>query len=208
VYGWVLDAGARLEASGRGLFAETWRVLADHAGFVAEHSPERDSGIWEVRDTPCHYVHSKVMAWVALDRAITLARTHRARPRVVQRWHEARDAIRSELGTAGDLIYRYQPGTDGLAGGEAAFLPCSFWVAHALARAGRAEEAAGRLESLVARGGDLGLFPEEVDPSTGGALGNYPQALSHSSFVRAALALRPDHGGADHGASNSPSAAP
>jgi GH15 family glucan-1,4-alpha-glucosidase len=186
------------------------------------------------------------MAWVALDRAITLAQGHRARPSTVRRWQRAREqiraqidaagfdhdrrtytrafddrnldaalalvgplgfdrpdspqalgtleAIRSELGASGELIFRYQPGDDGLEGGEAAFLPCSFWVAHALAGAGRYEAAAEMLEALTPIGGDLGLFPEEVDPSTGRLLGNFPQALSHSSFVRAALAARDDHG--------------
>jgi GH15 family glucan-1,4-alpha-glucosidase len=100
------------------------------------------------------------------------------------------DAIRSELGASGPLLYRYQPGDDGLEGGEGAFLPCSFWLAQGLAHAGRVEDAAQVLEQLTSFASPLGLFAEEADPSTGDLLGNHPQALTHSSFVLAALALR------------------
>lgn len=258
VYGWVLDAGHRLDTGGHRLFAETWRVLADHADFVAEHWPEPDSGIWEVRDQPRHYVHSKVMAWTALDRAIALADAHRTRARRVRRWFAARDAIRdqvttsgfdqqratftrayddpgldaalslvgvlgfedpdspavlgtlaaiqSQLGASGPLLYRYTAGADGLDGGEGAFLPCSFWLAHALAAAGQADDAGQMLTDLKKFGGTLGLFPEEIDPSTGSALGNYPQALTHSSLVRACIALRDAQ--RPQGVSSAPSAAP
>jgi GH15 family glucan-1,4-alpha-glucosidase len=80
------------------------------------------------------------------------------------------DAIRAELG-AGPLIHRYR-GEDGLPGEEGAFLPCSFWLAGALARLGRAEEAAEMLEALFAFANDVGLYAEEVDPGDGTLLGN------------------------------------
>ncbi len=258
VYGWVLDAGQRLDDGGHPLFGEMWRVLADHADFVAAHWAEPDSGIWEVRGPPRQYVHSKVMAWAALDRAVTLSRSYRTRARRIQRWLLARDAvrdhvmasgfdprrstflrayddrgldaalalvgvlgfdapdsaralgtlkaIRSELTASGSLLYRYAPGQDNLDGGEGAFLPCSFWFVHALAAAGRVDDAGEMLEELTNFGGDLGLFPEEIDPSTGEPLGNYPQALTHSSFVRAALAVRDAQRG--QGTSSRPSAVP
>jgi GH15 family glucan-1,4-alpha-glucosidase len=43
---------------------------------------------------------------------------------------------------------------------------------------------------LLARANSLGLYAEEMDPTTGAYLGNYPQALSHAALVQAALALR------------------
>ena len=100
------------------------------------------------------------------------------------------DAIRDELSAGGPLLYRYPPGRDGLPGTEGAFLPCSFWLVQALARTGRRAEAIELFEALLDRGTALGLFAEEMDPTTGAHLGNFPQALTHAALVSAALALR------------------
>jgi GH15 family glucan-1,4-alpha-glucosidase len=99
------------------------------------------------------------------------------------------DVIRRRLGAGGPLLYRYPPGTDGLAGGEGAFLPCSFWLVQALARSGRVGEAEALFDELASLGGPLGLYGEEMDPATGEHLGNYPQALTHAALVQAALTL-------------------
>lgn len=88
----------------------------------------------------------------------------------------------------GPFVDRYR-NEDGLAGREGAFLMCSFWMVHALALAGRRDEALGRFEALARLAGSLGLFSEEVDPVSGRALGNFPQALTHLAHVGAALAL-------------------
>jgi GH15 family glucan-1,4-alpha-glucosidase len=77
-----------------------------------------------------------------------------------------------------------------LAGGEGAFLPCSFWLAQALAATGRVEEAAELFDRLIGLASPLGLYAEEMDPSTHAHLGNFPQALTHAALVQAALALR------------------
>jgi GH15 family glucan-1,4-alpha-glucosidase len=99
------------------------------------------------------------------------------------------DAIRNRLTAGGPLLYRYPPGDDGLLGGENAFLPCSFWLVRALAETGRADDAAAVFSDVLALGTPLGLFAEELDPATGAHLGNFPQALSHSALIDAALAL-------------------
>ena len=99
------------------------------------------------------------------------------------------DAIRRQLGAGGPLLCRYPPGTDGLAGGEGAFLPCSFWLVEALARTGRTGEAEALLHELLTLGGPLGLYGEEMDPATGDHIGNFPQALTHAALVQATLAL-------------------
>jgi GH15 family glucan-1,4-alpha-glucosidase len=97
-------------------------------------------------------------------------------------------AVRGRLESHG-LLYRYPPGGDGLPGGEAAFGICSFWLAEFLARAGRVEEALAQFERILAFANDLGLYGEEIDPRTGAALGNFPQAFTHVGLISAALAL-------------------
>lgn len=99
------------------------------------------------------------------------------------------EAIRTELGAGGPLVYRYPPGSDGLEGTEGAFLPCSFWLVEALLRLGRVDEAIHEFEDLLALIGNLTLLPEEIDPATGAFLGNYPLALSQAGLVHAILEI-------------------
>ncbi len=100
-------------------------------------------------------------------------------------------AITERLGAGGGLLYRYdhEESVDGLSGHEGAFLLCSFWLVDNLAAQGRLDEAMQLYESLCGRAGDLGLLPEEIDPSTGAFLGNYPQAFSHVGVVSSGMNL-------------------
>ncbi|MEX2497026.1 MAG: glycoside hydrolase family 15 protein [Woeseia sp.] len=88
------------------------------------------------------------------------------------------------------MVYRYQPETDGLPGKEGAFGIASFWMVEYLARAGRLAEAKERFERLLERSNDVGLYAEEIDPETGSALGNFPQAFTHVGLITAAMAIR------------------
>lgn len=87
------------------------------------------------------------------------------------------------------LRYRTASGTDGLAGDEHPFLACSFWLVEQYARTGRGDEAAHLMNRLTGLATPLGLLAEEYDPAGGRQVGNFPQAFSHLSLVRAAGAF-------------------
>jgi GH15 family glucan-1,4-alpha-glucosidase len=101
VYGWVLDAASIMWDAGHGLYPETWRAMSAFADLVARRWAEPDAGIWEMRGPPRHYVHSKLMAWLALDRALRLAESLRARPSRRARWVAAREAVAADVASRG-----------------------------------------------------------------------------------------------------------
>ena len=77
----------------------------------------------------------------------------------------------------------------GCPAGEGVFLPCSFWLADALAGQGRHDEARELFERLLDLRNDVGLLSEEYDPSAAGMLGNFPQAFTHLAVVNTAMVL-------------------
>jgi GH15 family glucan-1,4-alpha-glucosidase len=87
-----------------------------------------------------------------------------------------------------DLVYRYLS-DDGVAGGEGAFVFCTFWLVDVLALSGRIDEARRIFEGLAARANHVGLYSEQIDPATGAFLGNFPQAFSHIGLINSALYL-------------------
>jgi GH15 family glucan-1,4-alpha-glucosidase len=92
------------------------------------------------------------------------------------------DAIQNELHAEGPLYYRYS----GMQEEENAFLACSFWMAEALAAAGRTGEAAEVMDEMTSLGSDLGLYSEEMEPGSHALRGNFPQALTHLALINAA----------------------
>jgi GH15 family glucan-1,4-alpha-glucosidase len=93
--------------------------------------------------------------------------------------------IRERLGTSNGLIYRYRPQQP-----EGAFGICGFWEVDYLALGGASLDDARKLfERQCAFANDVGLFAEEIDPDTGDALGNFPQAFTHVGLISAALTL-------------------
>jgi GH15 family glucan-1,4-alpha-glucosidase len=100
-YGWVIDAAWLLVAAGHPLNSETWRAIRGFADEVARRWSEPDAGIWEERGPPTHHVHSKLMAWLALDRALRIAGTHRASGRQLDRWRVELSRLTEDVTTRG-----------------------------------------------------------------------------------------------------------
>jgi GH15 family glucan-1,4-alpha-glucosidase len=74
----------------------TWHVQVAMLEFLETHWQKPDEGIWEVRGDPRHFTHSKVMAWVAFDRAIKDAESDGLEA-PIERWRQARDAVHREV---------------------------------------------------------------------------------------------------------------
>jgi GH15 family glucan-1,4-alpha-glucosidase len=97
------------------------------------------------------------------------------------------ESIKSKLARDG-LVYRYLS-KDGLAGGEGAFITCTFWLIDALALSGRIDEAHRFFERVAGCANDLGLFSEEFDNGGDRMLGNFPQGFTHMALINAAINL-------------------
>jgi alpha,alpha-trehalase len=96
VYGELLGAAYRLGDQLGELDDVARDFLVQAASTAAVRWKERDQGIWEVRGEPRDFLYSKLMCWVALDRAIRLADQLRASDRV-EEWTAARDQIRATI---------------------------------------------------------------------------------------------------------------
>ena len=230
VYGSLMQASYVYAHAGGTVSPTNWEFLSGLAELVCARWREPDQGLWEIRDAPRHFVHSKLLCWTALDRALGIARL-RGLPADVARWTRERDAlrayllddaqrrgwfaqavgsdqadascllipamgflppgdprvretirqVRAQLETDG-LLFRYRA-ADGLAGGESAFLLCSFWLADALIHAGELAEAEQLVERLLGLCNDVGLYAEEAGLESGEAIGNFPQAFTHMALV-------------------------
>jgi len=120
-----------------------------------------------------------------LDTTTLLAYRRRIPQRATERLESTIAAVRRELGAGGPLLFRHSEAV----GQEGAFVASSFWLADALSRAERLDEAAEVMDSMVALGNDVGLFAEEIEPGTNEFLGNFPQGLSHLALAQAAAAI-------------------
>ncbi|HZD75068.1 MAG TPA: glycoside hydrolase family 15 protein [Actinomycetota bacterium] len=96
VYGELLDLAWRWHRRGRSPEDDYWRFLLELVDTAANRWQEPDRGIWELRGEPRHFVHSKVMCWVALDRGVRLAEEC-LRQAPVRRWAKVRDEVRAAV---------------------------------------------------------------------------------------------------------------
>jgi GH15 family glucan-1,4-alpha-glucosidase len=237
VYGELLDLAWQWHERGHSPDDDYWRFLSSLVDRAAEIWKQPDHGMWEMRGRPRHFVQSKAMCWVAIERGLQFAGDGRRAP--TREWRRARDEVRAAIDRRGysrktgtfvqafggtdldasllllpvfgfvawddermvrtvdaigkrlvrdGMVLRYRT-SDGIAGGEAPFVACTFWYAECLAHQGRRAEAEAAFDRASAAANDLGLYSEEFDPATGELLGNFPQALSHLSHLTAALAI-------------------
>jgi len=96
VYGEIFDVFHVARRYGFNPGDDAWNVARVLMDFVEQHWFEPDEGIWEVRGPRRHFTHSKVMAWVAADRAVKAVERY-SREGPVDRWRSLRDAIHADV---------------------------------------------------------------------------------------------------------------
>jgi GH15 family glucan-1,4-alpha-glucosidase len=100
VYGEVIDTLHLARVAGLPAQPDAWKVQLALLKFLDSHWDHPDEGLWEVRGPRLHFTHSKIMAWVAFDRAIKDAQdTGLEAP--IERWRELRETIHAEVCTRG-----------------------------------------------------------------------------------------------------------
>jgi GH15 family glucan-1,4-alpha-glucosidase len=95
-YGQIIEAAHLYMLLGGALTASNWEFLRSLVDVVAEGWRASDHGVWEMRAQPRHFLHSKLMCWVALDRAIQIAES-RSVPAPLDRWRREREGVRDYL---------------------------------------------------------------------------------------------------------------
>jgi GH15 family glucan-1,4-alpha-glucosidase len=115
VFGAVLDSILLHTRRSDRLPRRLWPIVESQAECATKIWQQPDQGIWEARGEPKHYVSSKLMCWIAMDRAATLAEI-RGDNKLAQQWHATADEIRQDIMTRGvkDGVLRQHYDTDAL----------------------------------------------------------------------------------------------
>lgn len=92
IYGELIDTIYLYDKHGGAISYDLWQKIEKEVDFVCRHWQEPDHGIWEIRNEKKEFLHSRLLCWVALDRAIKIAR-HRSFPYPAQEWENVRDEI-------------------------------------------------------------------------------------------------------------------
>jgi GH15 family glucan-1,4-alpha-glucosidase len=96
IYGELMDSVFLYNKYGRTLSYDQWTYLRELMNWLCKNWQLPDSGLWEVRSPNQPFVYSRMMSWVALDRAVRIAR-ERGLPANVPYWMETRDTIYEEI---------------------------------------------------------------------------------------------------------------
>ncbi|GGQ24594.1 glycoside hydrolase family 15 protein [Streptomyces roseolilacinus] len=97
VYGEVMDSLALAREVGMPPQRQAWALQLSLLGFLESTWRQPDEGLWEVRGPRRHFVHSKVMAWVAADRAVRTLESDPSLPGDVARWRAMREEVHREV---------------------------------------------------------------------------------------------------------------
>lgn len=96
IYGELMDAVYLVNKYGEAISHEGWKHAVEVVDQVCATWQQEDVGIWEMRGEQHHFLHSRLMCWVALDRAIRLA-SKRSLPAPFARWDQTRQAIYADI---------------------------------------------------------------------------------------------------------------
>jgi GH15 family glucan-1,4-alpha-glucosidase len=96
IYGELMDCVYLYDKYGSPIGHDAWLNVVRLIDWVCEHWRERDESIWEVRGGRQEFLFSRVMCWVAIDRALRLA-TKRSFPTPFRRWYDVRDTIYRDI---------------------------------------------------------------------------------------------------------------
>ncbi|TDC52491.1 glycoside hydrolase family 15 protein [Actinomadura sp. KC345] len=160
----------------------TWRTAADKLRrHILEHS-------W---DEGSQSLSEHLDGGGSLDAGLLALPLRKVVPADHPRMTATTAAIAERLSAGNGLLYRYlhDQSPDGLPGDEGAFLLCSFWLVDNLALQGHIEQAEELYASLCSRASPLGLLSEQIDPTTGTFMGNFPQAFSHIGIIASGVTL-------------------
>ncbi|MFG3493411.1 glycoside hydrolase family 15 protein [Streptomyces sp. NPDC047928] len=97
VYGEVIDALYLARQAGLDPEPQAWALQLSLLGFLESTWRQPDEGLWEVRGPRRHFVHSKVMAWVAADRAVRILEANPSLPGDAARWRAMRDEVHRDV---------------------------------------------------------------------------------------------------------------
>ncbi len=96
IYGELIDSVYLYNKYGSGISYDAWQDLTRIVEWLADNWDRDDAGMWEIRQAPRQHTTSRLMAWVAIERMIRMAR-QRGLPGDLQRWSEVRDAIYEQM---------------------------------------------------------------------------------------------------------------
>ncbi|MEV4363411.1 glycoside hydrolase family 15 protein [Nonomuraea sp. NPDC049625] len=96
IYGALIDSVYLYDKWGKPISSDRWDELCTLVDWVSDNWDQPDEGIWETRGGRKNFVYSRLMCWVAIERAMRMA-IHRGLPADIPRWREARDGIYRQI---------------------------------------------------------------------------------------------------------------